>query len=196
MEDSGKYEWDGPKNQMDADQLSDFYEKLINDHPLLEYIEDCFAFSDIKGIKKFQAKMKEKHQDKIKIGVNALFESNFEKIKEYTLLIQEESEDEEDEPTVEEEEKPPAVEEAPPVPEPEDTKESKKSAAGKKRPKKGEVEEKPVEVEDPNKKPDPNVNKLIPSVVHLRRDLLNTIYQNQQIINYCQTLKSDESFCL
>jgi len=46
-EELGKYEWDGPKTAYDVDQLIDFYEKLITDHPLLEYIEDGFANSDI-----------------------------------------------------------------------------------------------------------------------------------------------------
>ena len=164
---------------MDSDQLSDFYEKLINDHPLLEYIEDCYALGDIKGIKKFQAKIKEKHGNSVRIGINQLFESDFEKIKEYTLLIQEESEDEDEDPTAEDgEEKPPAAEEVavPQPPTPVEEKEQKKSAAGKKRPgKKNEVEEKPVEVEDPNKKPDINAGKVIPDVVHLKKDIVNTI---------------------
>lgn len=43
VEDTKKYEWDGPKNPLDSDQLMDFYDKLVTDHPLLEYFEDCFA---------------------------------------------------------------------------------------------------------------------------------------------------------
>ena len=164
---------------MDSDQLADFYEKLINDHPLLEYFEDCYALGDIKGIKKFQAKIKEKHGNSVRIGINQLFESDFEKIKEYTLLIQEESEDEDEDPTAEDgDEKPPAAEEVavPQPPTPVEEKDQKKSAAGKKRPgKKNEVEEKPVEQEDPNKKPDINAGKVIPDVVHLKKDIVNTI---------------------
>jgi enolase len=52
----GKYEWEGPKTQWDSDQLSDFYDKLVNDHPLVEFLEDGFAKTDIKGYKKYIAK--------------------------------------------------------------------------------------------------------------------------------------------
>jgi hypothetical protein len=65
---------------------------------------------------------------------------------------------------------------------PEETKDSKATgkkateAKSSKSTKKGEVVATPVEVEDPNKKPDPNANKVIPSVVHLKRDTINTVY--------------------
>jgi enolase len=42
VEDVNKYEWDGPKVQYDEAALIDFYDKLINDHPLIEFIEDSF----------------------------------------------------------------------------------------------------------------------------------------------------------
>lgn len=64
---------------------------------MLEYIEDCFSNSDIQGLKKFIGKLKEKHGDAVKVGVNSLFESNLDQIKEYTLLIQEEIEEEDEE---------------------------------------------------------------------------------------------------
>lgn len=72
IEDLHKYEWDGPKNQFDDNQLIDFYDKMINDHPLLEYIEDPFANKDIKGLKKFIDKMKETHP-KVRVGINSMF---------------------------------------------------------------------------------------------------------------------------
>lgn len=53
LEDANKYEWDGPKVQYDEDQLIDFYEKILNDHPLVEYIEDAFAASHIQAYKRF-----------------------------------------------------------------------------------------------------------------------------------------------
>ena len=72
-EEQGKYEWDGPKTAYDVDQLIDFYEKLITDHPLLEYIEDGFANADIQGHRKFIKKIKEKHEDAVKVGISSLF---------------------------------------------------------------------------------------------------------------------------
>ena len=53
LEEAGKYEWDGPKNQMEPDQLGDFYEKMCGDHPLLSYIEDGFCADHITAFKNF-----------------------------------------------------------------------------------------------------------------------------------------------
>lgn len=67
VEESKRYEWDGPKNALDQNQLMDFYDKLVNDHPLLEYIEDAFASSDIKPLKKYILKKRE--QGNVNIGI-------------------------------------------------------------------------------------------------------------------------------
>jgi enolase len=88
-----KYEWDGPKNQFDENQLSEFYEKMINDHPLLEYIEDPFAKGDVKAIKKFIGKLQVSHPG-VRVGINSMFQSNLETIKNFTLMIVEDSDDE------------------------------------------------------------------------------------------------------
>jgi len=61
LEEANKYDWDGAKVQYDEDQLIDFYEKLINEHPLLEYVEDAFTPSHIQAHKKFLAKLKTSH---------------------------------------------------------------------------------------------------------------------------------------
>jgi len=177
--------------------LIDFYEKLITDHPLLEYIEDAFANSDIQGHRKFIKKIKEKHEDAVKVGISALFESNLETVKEYTQLIQEESDEEEEEPKPDEaaEAEPAEGGEATPedptasIDKTEVSKSKDKSAsrgtpaaAAPPEPKKGAKKGKgeavaaPVEVEDPNKKPDPNINKVIPGIVHLKRENVSTIY--------------------
>lgn len=84
LEDQTKYDWEGPKNLWEVDQLVDFYEKLIADHPLLEYFEDCFATIDIQGYKKFNSLLKEKYEDKIQLGIRNLFKSDLEVIREFT----------------------------------------------------------------------------------------------------------------
>lgn len=94
LEDSQRYDWDGPKNTMDQNQLMDFYDKLVNDHPLLEYIEDAFAVSDIKTLKKYILKKRE--QGSVNIGVQTLFNNDLRVIKEYTTYIQPDSDDEAD----------------------------------------------------------------------------------------------------
>lgn len=73
LEDLKKYEWDGPKVSYDHDQLIEFYEKLVADHPLLEYIEDGFSgASDIQGIKKCIDKFQRYHPQVI-IGTGHMF---------------------------------------------------------------------------------------------------------------------------
>lgn len=79
VEDTKKYEWDGPKNPLDSDQLMDFYDKVVADHPLVEYLEDCYAISDLKGFKKYLARCQ--GDKKLKLGVNQLFRSDLDLIK-------------------------------------------------------------------------------------------------------------------
>lgn len=71
---------------MDVDQLIEFYEKMCNDHPLLEYIEDPMQKGDIKGVKKFMEKLTTSHP-KVRVGINSMFNSNLDTIKEFTQLI-------------------------------------------------------------------------------------------------------------
>ena len=107
--------------------------------------------------------------------------------------------EEEAKPDADEAEEKPAEDpvSTPPEKTQEETKDSKKkAAAAAKGGKKNETVATPVEVDDPNKKPDPNIGKIIPGVVHLKRENVSTIYAAQQFINYCQTLKAEESFCL
>ena len=163
VEEANKYEWDGPKNQMDVDQLIEFYEKMCNDHPLLEFIEDPMQKGEVKGLKKFMEKLKTSHPN-VRVGINSMFSSNIDTIKEYTQLIQEDSEEEDEAAEQEEQEKPP-VEEAAPVEE--KPKEVKKG-------KKGEVIEE-AEVEDPNKKPDPNALKFIPGGIRISKNIVGTM---------------------
>lgn len=63
----------------------DFYDKIVTDHPLLEYIEDAFANQDIKGVKKYVAKKRE--QNGVNIGVSQLFNSDLNQMKEFTTYI-------------------------------------------------------------------------------------------------------------
>jgi enolase len=56
--DANKYEVEGAKNQHDQDQLADYYIKVCQEHPLVSYIEDPYAYNDFKGYQKFQAKLK------------------------------------------------------------------------------------------------------------------------------------------
>jgi hypothetical protein len=65
--------------------LLDFYDKIVNDHPLVEYIEDGFALSDVKALKKYIKRTRE--GGKVSIGIKQLFNSDLDVIKEYTTYI-------------------------------------------------------------------------------------------------------------
>ena len=106
---------------------------MINDHPLIDYIEDCFAHSDVKGFKKFIAKQRE-NNNKVNVGISSLFKSDIEIIKDFTTLVQEDSEDEEQVEEVKGEEEEAEAPEQPVVEEKKEEKkeDKKKSALGKK----------------------------------------------------------------
>lgn len=108
-----------------------------------------------------------------------MFQSDLEVIKEYTLLIQEESEDDDEEIAKDslEATEEAAAEEAEQVAQVAAPVVEEKKAPASKKGKKPEPVAAPVEVEDPNKKPDLNAGKLIPGIVHLKRDLVSTIQQ-------------------
>lgn len=47
--DSGKYDIEGPKNLFDAKMLTEWYLKIVADHPLVTYIEDGIRNGDSQG---------------------------------------------------------------------------------------------------------------------------------------------------
>ena len=210
IEDANKYEWDGPKVQYDEDQLIDFYEKILNDHPLVEYIEDAFAATHIQAYKKFQAKLRETKPGVMVASGHVLMKTDIEVIKEYTQMIQPDSEEEEEQPSdpskaqgesgaedsAAEKSGAESPEKAPP--EKVDPKAKKDDKKGKKDAKKGKevVEEAPKEEPMENKKPDPNANKFCPDVIRLSKPSCTLVNQFQQILNYSFTLKPEESFAI
>ena len=54
------YEPEGVKKPIDNVQLADSYIKLINDHPLLSYLEQPMAYEDIDGWGTLLEKLKDK----------------------------------------------------------------------------------------------------------------------------------------
>ena len=179
LEDANKYEWDGPKVQYDEDQLIDFYDKILNDHPLVEYIEDAFAPSHIQPYKKFQAKLRESRPNVMVATGHGLMKTDIEVIKEHTQMIQPDSEDEEEIPTspsklqgesgAEDSAAEKSVQESPEKVDPKSAKKDEKKGAKKDDKKGGKnvVDEAPKEEQNENKKPDPNFNKFCPDVIRL-----------------------------
>ena len=41
--DPNKYEQEGQKTQFDSAQMQEYYVKMLEEHPLISYIEDAFA---------------------------------------------------------------------------------------------------------------------------------------------------------
>lgn len=54
LTEQGKYDIDGPKNLYDTKMLIDWYVKIINDHPLVTYLEDPVRVGDVEGWKRLQ----------------------------------------------------------------------------------------------------------------------------------------------
>jgi enolase len=47
LPDQGKYDIDGPKNLYDNKMLTDWYIKILNEHPLVTYLEDPVRMMDV-----------------------------------------------------------------------------------------------------------------------------------------------------
>lgn len=58
VESEKAYEMDGFKKNPDSKQLIEFYIKLLNDHPLIEYLEEPFYKDDDEGLYNFMAQIK------------------------------------------------------------------------------------------------------------------------------------------
>ncbi len=83
IEGTNKYEMDGFKQPSDVDPLIDFYFKFVTDHPLITYLEDPIADTDIAGWKKLYGKFEGKNM--IISAKNML--KNFTFLKQVSLLI-------------------------------------------------------------------------------------------------------------
>ena len=94
MAEAEKYDIEGPKNLFDCTMLADYFVKMVNDHPLLTYIEDPFAEGDVLGYQKILRRFKD---SQVKIGVQQWFGSDLERLQEFTQMVQVESDDEEEE---------------------------------------------------------------------------------------------------
>ena len=65
----------------------DYYIKMCQDHPLLNYIEDPFAYSDFEGYRKLREALLEAGLVHVRIGMKGLFRnSNLHKVREVTSV--------------------------------------------------------------------------------------------------------------
>ena len=85
--DPNKYEIEGVKTQSSMQQLIEYYIKLCQDHPLISYIEDPFADSDMEGFRKFKEAMAHAGLGYVKIGMRSIFrDSNLVKVRDVTSI--------------------------------------------------------------------------------------------------------------
>jgi len=75
--------------------LSDYILKIVNEHPLVTYIEDPIRAGDVEGWKLFTTMLKAKFSE-VKIGVNKWFKSDIATIKQFTQMITIADEEEEE----------------------------------------------------------------------------------------------------
>jgi enolase len=80
-----KYEMDNFKTPIENDQLIDYYLKFIVDHPLVTYIEDPIASSDIQGWKKILTKFEERPYCIISMKSN--FDENYSQLKKVNIYM-------------------------------------------------------------------------------------------------------------
>jgi len=83
-ESNGKYEMEGAKANYDCYQMSDYYTKLVTDHPLISYLQDPMADSDLTGWHYLCQQMPQT-SNQVMISCASLFSKGLEKIKEVNL---------------------------------------------------------------------------------------------------------------
>lgn len=81
-----KYEMDGFKKPPEADELIDYYMKYMNDHPLINYIEDPLCDSDLPGWKKIYQKFDTKPN--LTVSSKQLIAENCENLIKLTELAE------------------------------------------------------------------------------------------------------------
>ena len=70
--DPNKYEQEGQKGQFDGAQMIEYYCKLLQDHPLITYVEDAFAQFDFPSHKAFREKLSNELPN-VNMGLKQLF---------------------------------------------------------------------------------------------------------------------------
>lgn len=79
--DPSKYDVEGAKGVQTSAQLQEYYMKLIQDHPLLTYLEDAFAEADVEGCRTFKRALARKCPN-VQMGV---FFKSVEQMQAMTL---------------------------------------------------------------------------------------------------------------
>lgn len=187
----------------DQNGLADYLLKMVNEHPLLTYIEDAFAQGDISGYQKLASRFKDRA---VTVAVKNWFGSNLEEMKKHTKIVPIEVEDDE---AQNEEAKAAheldAKDSAKDLPKEDegakaaklDPKASQKTVATSKDSKEklppANASKAPVAaVQEEVKVTGPNAQKIKPDAVHFDRTKHNTTQAMLDMVQYVSLLKEDE----
>lgn len=72
--DPGKYEQEGQKVQFGVEAMVEYYTKMLQEHPLLSYIEDAFGQFDFAAHKAFKEKLQNEHPN-VNMGLRQVFKT-------------------------------------------------------------------------------------------------------------------------
>ena len=185
--------------------MSDLYEKMIADHPLLEYVEDLFSDRDIQGGKKFIAKIAEK-ETKVQIGYSKLFQSDLDTIKEMCVYAVKEDDENSDsrsqnsemsqERSQEKFSEKASIESPAKTPAETQKTPTDPKAKGGKPAAKGGAPGSPKHSEHEEAPKDPNFNKIIPNVIRIDREIVNMVSPMLNLIAFTSGMKKEEAITL
>ena len=179
MADQEKYDVEGPKNLFDAEQMADWYVKLLTEHPLVSYLEDPFA--ELKGYQILPEKLTSAELGRtINVGLKNFYKGDIEKLKEYTEFIEKEDEEE-------------AEGEGEKEPQPEGQNEAE--GEGEKQDEEKQ-EEPPAEGEGDAVPPpeDPNKDKIVVNTVHFSRENWTYFSEVADLQMYGNSMKPERKF--
>eukprot|EP00831_Metopus_contortus_P067545 TRINITY_DN602_c0_g1_i1.p1 TRINITY_DN602_c0_g1~~TRINITY_DN602_c0_g1_i1.p1 ORF type:complete len:432 (+),score=72.42 TRINITY_DN602_c0_g1_i1:71-1297(+) len=80
-----KYEMEGAKALFDKSQMSDYYLKLLNEHPLISYLEDPMSEKDLPGWHLFCKRMRAEKPE-VDVACNILINNNLKNIELHTTF--------------------------------------------------------------------------------------------------------------
>lgn len=180
--DPNKYEQEGQKGQFDQAQMLEYYFKLLQDHPLITYVEDAFAQFDFDAHKALREKLSNELPN-VNMGLKQLFTHGLQKFK-YVTDFQDfaghKPEDEEGTPN---------PDQADPKADPK--KKVSTPADKKKTPEDAGAQDFPAA--DPN---DPNKNKVTPDCAHIQMSGIQTMSEMLNYFVHAANVEEDQQFTL
>lgn len=184
--DPNKYEQEGQKGQFDGALMIEYYCKLLQEHPLVTYMEDAFAQFDFASHKAFREKLSNELPN-VNMALKQLFANGglqrFKYVTDFQDFVPKVEGDGVGSPSTDQQEKPDAKKK---VPTPADKKKTPKGAET-------EASAEDFPAADPN---DPNKNKVTPDCAHLQMSGIQTMSQMLNYFVHAANLDESQQFSL